>query len=179
MRFERGADITAPVGALRRALDLIEDIGAGTASGSVSDVYPRAYEPRRVTLTRARLARLLGDRVPDADVAAHSRPPRLRPDTGRGGLVRRCAAFRVDVSREADLIEEVGRHWGFDRIPATFPALRTPPRAMSPAVARDRRLRRVLCGAGLQEACTFTFIEREPPRRSRSRPTRSSRSPTR
>ena len=67
----------------------------------------------------------------------------------------------MDVAREADLIEEVGRHWGFDRIPATFPPLRTPPRPMSPAVARDRRLRRVLCGAGLQETCTFTFIERE------------------
>jgi phenylalanyl-tRNA synthetase beta chain len=63
------------------------------------------------------------------------------------------------VSREADLIEEVGRHWGFDRIPATFPSLHAPPREMSPVVSRDRLLRRVLCGAGLQETCTFTFIE--------------------
>jgi phenylalanyl-tRNA synthetase beta chain len=55
----------------------------------------------------------------------------------------------------------VGRHWGFDRIPATFPPLNELPRQMSPAIARDRMLRRVLCGAGLQEACTFTFIERE------------------
>jgi phenylalanyl-tRNA synthetase beta chain len=59
------------------------------------------------------------------------------------------------------LIEEVGRHWGFDRIPATFPALSAVPRPMSPAIARDRKLRRILTGAGLQEACTFTFIERE------------------
>ncbi len=64
----------------------------------------------------------------------------------------------MDVTREADLIEEVGRHWGFDRIPATFPALREMPRPMSAAVAADRRLRGILCGAGLQETCTF--IER-------------------
>jgi phenylalanyl-tRNA synthetase beta chain len=67
----------------------------------------------------------------------------------------------VDVAREADLIEEVGRHWGFDRIPATYPPARVPARPMVAAIARDRMLRRVLCGAGLQEACTFTFIERE------------------
>jgi len=65
------------------------------------------------------------------------------------------------VAREADLIEEVGRHWGFDRIPATFPALTAPPRPLAPAVVRDRRVRRLLCGAGLQEAATFTFIERD------------------
>jgi phenylalanyl-tRNA synthetase beta chain len=70
-------------------------------------------------------------------------------------------SFRVDVSREADLIEEVGRHWGFDRIPATFPALREMPRPSSPAMETARRLRRVLTGAGLQEASTFTFIEEE------------------
>jgi phenylalanyl-tRNA synthetase beta chain len=160
-RFERGADPTAPVRALRRALDLIEQIGAGKAVGGVSDVYPRPAGVRKVSMSRAHLQRLLGDRVPDADVQ------RILSRLGFGltaeadGWAADVPAFRVDVAREADLIEEVGRHWGFDRIPATFPALRTPPRPMAPAVARDRRLRRLLCGAGLQETCTFTFIERE------------------
>jgi phenylalanyl-tRNA synthetase beta chain len=67
--------------------------------------------------------------------------------------------FRVDVAREADLIEEVGRHWGFDRIPATFPPLRSLPRPIAPGVRRDRAIRRVLTAGGLQEAATFTFIE--------------------
>jgi phenylalanyl-tRNA synthetase beta chain len=65
----------------------------------------------------------------------------------------------VDVTREADLIEEVGRHWGLDRIPARFPALTEMPRPLAPAVSRGRAVRRLLCGAGLQEAVTFTFIE--------------------
>jgi phenylalanyl-tRNA synthetase beta chain len=68
-------------------------------------------------------------------------------------------SFRVDIARESDLIEEVGRHWGFDRIAATFPTLRSAPRPSSPGVARGRLVRRLLCGAGLQEAVTFTFIE--------------------
>ena len=160
-RFERGADITAPVRALARVLELIEQTGAGSAAGGVSDVYPRPFEARRVPLRRARTARLLGDEVPDADIA------RILGRLGFGltptpdGWHVDVPAFRVDVSREADLIEEVGRHWGFDRIPATFPSLHSPPREMSPAIARDRMLRRVLCGEGLQETCTFTFIERQ------------------
>lgn len=170
-RFERGADLTAPVRAIRRALALLEKIDAGKTSGGVSDVYPRPFEPRRVKVSRAHVERLLGDHVPDADI--HRILTRLGfsvhppvADTGskpatHGGWDVDVPAFRVDVSREADLIEEIGRHWGFDRIPPRFPAVRVPPRPLTPAIARDRTIRRVLCGAGLQEACTFTFMERD------------------
>jgi len=159
-RFERGADITSPVRALGRALELFERIGAGAAVGGISDVYPRVLGPRHVALSRERLARLLGDRIPDADVLRILGRLGFQPSPAPDGWQVTVPAFRVDVSREADLIEEVGRHWGFDRIPATFPSLHAPPREMSPVVARDRLIRRVLCGAGLQEACTFTFMEK-------------------
>jgi len=160
-RFERGADITAPARALRRALDLLEQVGAGKASGGVSDVFPRSFEPKRVKLTRARLDRLLGDRVPGPDVRRILTRLGFTITASEDAWLADVPAFRVDISREADLVEEVGRHWGFDRIPATFPALRQPPGPISPIVARDRALRRRLCGAGLQETCTFAFIERE------------------
>ena len=160
-RFERGADLTAPVRALRRALDLIEQIGAGKVVGGVSDVCPRPPEARKTSLSRARLARLLGDRVPDADVQRILTRLGFTLAPGGEGWNVEVPAFRIDVTREADLIEEVGRHWGFNRLPATFPPLRTPPRPIAPGVARDRRLRRILTGAGLQETCTFTFMERE------------------
>jgi phenylalanyl-tRNA synthetase beta chain len=160
-RFERGADATAPVRALKRALSLIEQIGAGRSSGGISDVCPRPHEPRRIAFSRAHLVRLLGEQVPDADVQRILSRLGFTPTPAPDGWTVDVPPFRVDVSREADLIEEVGRHWGFDRIRPTFPPLRTPPRPIAPAVARDRRLRRLLCAAGLQETCTFTFIERE------------------
>jgi phenylalanyl-tRNA synthetase beta chain len=106
------------------------------------------------------MTRLLGDTVPDQEVERILTRLGFSLIRAADGWRVAVPSFRVDVSREADLIEEVGRHWGFDRIPATFPALRDRPGDMAPAVARDRMLRRVLCGAGLQEACTFTFIER-------------------
>ena len=160
-RFERGADITAPVRALHRALHLLSEIGAGRLVGGVSDVYPRPFEPRQVDVLRAHVDRLLGDRVPDEVIERTLARLGFAIERTSGGWHVGVPAFRVDVAREADLIEDIGRHWGFDRIPATFPALRQMPPQMSPAIARDRMLRRVLCGAGLQETCTFTFMERE------------------
>lgn len=160
-RFERGADRSAPVRGLARALALLEKIGAGSQAGPIVDVHPQAENCSIVELRRDRIAALLGDRVPDADVvrilAALGFGLEPRPEGWRVEV----PSFRVDVRREADLIEEVGRHWGFDRIPATFPALREMPRASSHGVEMGRRLRRTLTGAGLQEAATFTFLEEE------------------
>ena len=67
--------------------------------------------------------------------------------------------FRVDVLREVDLIEEVGRHYGYDRFPSTFPALAIPPPPSDPRIERDRLIRRVLLAAGCSEALTFSFID--------------------
>ena len=76
-RFERGADINARSPPSRRAVALMQQIGAGEPVGSIVDVYPTPREPRRLHLRRARLARLLGASVPDADVDSH--PARARP----------------------------------------------------------------------------------------------------
>jgi phenylalanyl-tRNA synthetase beta chain len=158
-RFERGADPEAPVRALRRALELLARIGAVWNTSGIVDERPAPPEARVVPLSAVRLARLLGDEVPAAEVERVLSALGFTPTPGRDGWHVAVPSFRVDVAREADLIEEVGRHWGFDRVPATFPALRAMPRATAPGIARGRSLRRVLCGAGLQEAATFTFIE--------------------
>ena len=159
-RFERGADPAAVVRALRRALQLFEQIDAGKASGGVSDVYPRPVTPKTVPLARARVTRLLGDTVPDQEIIRILTRLGFTPTSAEAGWQVAVPSFRIDVAREADLIEDIGRHWGFNRIPPTFPALHEMPRPMSPAIARDRRLRGILCGAGLQETCTFAFMER-------------------
>jgi phenylalanyl-tRNA synthetase beta chain len=158
-RFERGADIDAPARAVERALALLNAIGATRAAVPVLDVFPRPVPRLAVDLRRDHLDRLLGDKVPDADVE------RILTRLGFGvtktaaGWRMEVPTFRVDVRREADLIEEVGRHWGFDRIPATFPALRSAPPPAAPSISHGRTVRRLLTGAGLQEAMTFTFIE--------------------
>ncbi len=67
--------------------------------------------------------------------------------------------WRVDMHRQVDLIEEVGRHHGFEHLPTTFPGVEQAPPPSDPRIARDRRVRTALLGMGFSEAITFAFIE--------------------
>ena len=158
-RFERGADINAPVMALRRAIALMEHIGAGRVSGPVVDRYPGPRQPARLHLRRARLASLLGATVPDNDVTRILRGLGLEVSAASDGWDVVAPTFRVDLLGEVDLIEEVGRHYGFDRLEAAFPVVSAPAPAPDARIARDQIVRRALTAAGLSEAVTFGMID--------------------
>ena len=78
MRFERGTDPRLPVTAMERACALLEMVGAGTARGTVVDRYPVRVEPTMLRLRRDRISGLLGVTIPDADIRANPREPRVR-----------------------------------------------------------------------------------------------------
>ena len=158
-RFERGADIEAPLEGLARAAALLEKIGAATAHAT-RDVYPSPRLPLEVSLRGSRIARVLGTVVPEDDV------PRILSRlgflvTGQDASWQvTVPSYRVDVTREIDLIEEVGRHHGFDRIPVTFPPLDVPQAVPDPRIERDGKIRRAMTAAGFSESMTFAFVER-------------------
>jgi phenylalanyl-tRNA synthetase beta chain len=157
-RFERGADIGAPVIGIERACALLEATGAGRAIGPVIDSYPTPFVPRRIPLRRARIARLLGQTVDDRLVERFLTGLGFTLATNAEGWDVSVPSFRVDIAREADLIEEVARHDGYDKLPTTFPALRNPPPPADPRVERDRQVRQIMTAAGFTEAVTFSFI---------------------
>ena len=158
-RFERGADIAGQVTAIQRAVALMQLIDAGRPSGSIVDCYPQPRQPRRLHLRREPLARLLGATVPDAEVMRILRGLGLDVAESADGWNATVPTFRVDLLREADLIEEVGRHYGFDKLEPTFPVVTRPAPPPDPRIARDNLARRVLTAAGFSEAVTFGFIE--------------------
>ena len=151
--------MSAPVVALQRAIALMESIGAGKAAGAIVDRYPAVVQPKRLHLRRARLTSVLGAGVPDRDVERILRGLGLDVSAAADGWDAVAPTFRVDLLREVDLIEEVGRHYGFDRLEAAFPPLTQPAPAPDARIGRDRTVRRVLTAAGLSEAVTFGFIE--------------------
>jgi len=159
-RFERGADVNGPLNALRRAVALMQQIGAGTVRGVAVDHYPAPRGPLSLRLRRARLATVLGLTVPDAEVARILASLALAPTATPDGWDVVVPTFRVDLLREVDLIEEVGRHHGFDKLEAAFPVMTQAAAAPDPRVSRDQLVRRVCASAGLNEAVTFGFIER-------------------
>lgn len=168
MRFERGADPHMPRVAMDRALELLEQTGAGTRRGGILDRSrtPFGIEPRTLALRRAKIHGLLGVEVPGADVErilsslgfSLLRVDGPSTELGAGGWRVSVPTRRVDVGREVDLIEEIARHYGFDRLPSSFPALTAPAPAPDPRVAQTRGLRRLMTGAGFSEAVTFGFI---------------------
>jgi len=158
-RFERGADIAGQVVALQRAIALMQQIDAGQPTGSIVDRYPNPRHSKLLHLRRDRLALLLGASVPDGEVVRILRGLGLEVTPAADGWDAVAPTFRVDLLREADLIEEVGRHHGFDKLEPTFPVVTRPAPAPDPRIARDRLVRRVLTAAGFSEAVTFGFIE--------------------
>ena len=164
IRFERGGDIGAPPVGIARAAALFERMGGGRPVGPLIDRYASPRPAAALTLRTGRIARLLGQSVPPEEVPRILEPLgfRVSADTsardGRWSVT--VPSFRVDVSREADLVEEVGRHYGFDRLPMTFPALRVPQAPPDAVIGRSRTMRQVLTAAGFSEAMTFAFIER-------------------
>ena len=174
-RFERGMDRTAPPRAMARALELLEKIGAGQPTGAITDNYPRPHEPKTLRLERQRIAGLLGMDVPDAGVvriltslgfavstpqaSADAAAPLRRDPMPLDGWDVTSPPWRVDIHRQVDLIEEVGRHHGFEHLPTTFPGVEQAPPPSDPRIARDRKIRTALLGMGFSEAITFGFIE--------------------
>jgi phenylalanyl-tRNA synthetase beta chain len=161
-RFERGVDAAGVLHASRRAAAMLARLGGGALAGEGVDRYPRAAEPRRVTLTRAGLARLAGFPIPLTQAAEKlaaigiaSEPDAAAPDER---LVAAAPTFRPDVTIEEDLVEEVMRLVGYDRVPARLPRSSGAP-APSPEGLADRA-RDLLAALGLSEIVSWGFVPR-------------------
>jgi phenylalanyl-tRNA synthetase beta chain len=161
-RFERGADIEAASRALARACALMEQIGAGTVRRPWIDARAAAAPPRRAHLEASRVDQMLGVSVEDADI------DRILTGLGFGVESRSPGHFdvtvpswRVDVTRDVDLVEEIARLVGYDRLPTTFPELTTVPAPPDRRLERDRLVRRIAAAGGFTESVTFSFIPRD------------------
>jgi phenylalanyl-tRNA synthetase beta chain len=157
-RFERGADVEGTVAATARIAHLLAKIGAGSARPGLIDIHPGRRAPRQVALRPARTDAVLGTAVPDDRAVAILKGLGFEPGAASAeARTFTVPTWRGDVSREIDLIEEVGRHHGLDRIPATVPAAHGA-EGLRPHQARERRVRDVLVAAGLTEVITHAFV---------------------
>ncbi|HWO90162.1 MAG TPA: phenylalanine--tRNA ligase subunit beta, partial [Gemmatimonadales bacterium] len=153
-RFERGVDQEATAARLARAAQLIAAVAGGRITGAV-DVYPAPAQPRTVFLRDARITQVLGVEVPRAEVE--------RVLTAIGCVVGpredryavQVPAWRPDLEREIDLVEEVARVVGYDRFPDEVRAYRPGTVPDAPSEVLGDRLRTALAAMGLHEAVTL------------------------
>ncbi len=149
-RFERGADIEMARFACDRAAAMIQQLAAGTIYRGVIDTYPVTRRPVVVTLRRARIAAFLGSQVDDQIVERIFAKLGFRVDQADGGWSVEVPTFRVDVSREEDLLEEIARHHGFDKFAPTLPVWSGFGSGL-PQYSREKSLRALLTGSGYSE----------------------------
>jgi len=157
-RFERGADPGAIPHALDRAAKLLESLASGKVRRGSVDVHPAPRPAAKVPLRYRRVGGLLGVDVEPAE----SRRILASLGFGAGGASDEAEtftvpSFRVDVTREADLVEEVARIRGYDRIPAAVPRAPAHPAVRTAAEQVLSRVQAALVGAGLDEAINLAF----------------------
>jgi phenylalanyl-tRNA synthetase beta chain len=159
-RFERGVDPTQQERAMERAIALLRPI-AGGSPGPVTVTQSQDYLPKRaaVPLRRAQLERLLGLAL-DADrVRTTLEALQMRVVPTALGWEATPPAYRVDVTIEADLIEEVARIVGFDAIPEKDALVPQRFRPAPEAVPLEHTVLEALAMRGYQEAITFAFVD--------------------
>ena len=163
-RFERGADPEMAEIASRRCAALIRDLAGGEILAGVVDVYPGRREPERIDLSRKEFLRLMGADVPDGEIEAILGALGFAPK--RSGVAAEAVwecqqpSWRQEVSREVDLIEEVARHYGFEKFPPRLHGSKQPSARLPHAEAEDR-LRERLIGLGYQEIVSIPLVNAE------------------
>jgi phenylalanyl-tRNA synthetase beta chain len=157
-RFERGVDPEGTARAARRCAQLIAELAGGRVLRGGVDAYPRPVSRSTIVLRLPRLRRVLGMTVPVADAEAIL--TRLGIDLRRDGDVIRATPpiGRRDLEREEDLIEEVVRHYGYERIPEALPVEAMHQGRRASKLETEASARDALIRAGLTEACTISLV---------------------
>ncbi|WP_104402462.1 phenylalanine--tRNA ligase subunit beta [Vibrio penaeicida] len=162
MRFERGVDFALQANAMERATELLVEICGGEVApvvGAESEAdLPKA---NTVALRRTKLDSLLGHHIADSDVAEILERLGLSVESTNEGWTATAPTWRFDIAIEQDLIEEVGRIYGYDNIPNQRPAAALQMHNHVEANIPLKRVRNLLVDRGYQEAITYSFVEPE------------------
>jgi len=161
-RFERGVDIGGAVPALRRAMMLISELAGGEVIRGIIDNYPTPRRLREIDLSVDKCNRFLGTDLSQQAMGNHLRALEMEVQSQGEKVLRvKAPSFRVDITRDWDLMEEVARMEGYDHIPVTIPPIRPSDEKESPEVTTGDRVREIMVGLGFSEVISFSFIAPE------------------
>lgn len=158
-RFEHNLDLEMTISALNRAAELICQYAGGRVTKGVVDVVTKKEPLRVIPLTLARVDALLGISVPEAAATSILRRLGCEIKKKKSGLFQVIPpTFRRDLNIEEDLIEEVARIWGYDKIPAVLPIIRGGIAKKSDRQIFEDALKDRLVGFGFIESHLSAFI---------------------
>ena len=159
-RYEKGVDEYTTVMAMKRALHLVEELGAGKVSCTHSETDTgNSIEKRSLSVKVSRIADVLGITVPEADILRIMSSLNMEPEISDGVLTLQVPAYREDMESWQDVAEEVIRLYGYEHIVPTFlKSAEVTTGGLNEEQQKELKLKRTLCGAGMYECIHYSFF---------------------
>ncbi|MEB2787116.1 phenylalanine--tRNA ligase subunit beta [Algoriphagus persicinus] len=161
-RFERGTDPNMPVYALKMAVKLLQEIAGGKVSSELIDIYPEPVEDFVIEVNYGHINRLIGKKIEPSQVKLILESLEIKVENeNTDGFTAVAKPYRVDVTREADIIEEILRIYGFHNVELSE-NLRTDYLAEHPVKDLNKlqyRLTEILTGQGYYEMITNSLTK--------------------
>lgn len=180
-RFEREVDINNVPRALERVTGLIQTNAGGEATKGITDVYPKPFTPVKIDFRPEKVNNVLGTKISSQQMESilsslgftiQPRPRRGEAEGGQSAISNRQSAignpqsvivpsFRHDITGEIDLIEEIGRIYGYQNIPLTPPRIKFRDLPEEKSLPLLRLARKILTGIGFSEVINYSFIGKD------------------
>jgi phenylalanyl-tRNA synthetase beta chain len=162
-RFERGIDPEGVIKALNRAAQLIADLSGGNIYKNYIDEYPQKIPAvKDISLRLSRISQLTGTEIDAKEVIKILQSIGMTVgNTSKDNYIVTPPTFRVDIKREIDLIEEVIRIYGYDRVPVKLPNVAVVEMASNPRIDLEEKIRHILIGTGYSEVVNYSFVTPE------------------
>jgi phenylalanyl-tRNA synthetase beta chain len=160
-RFGRGVPPGLTMIAAERAARFMEELAAGTTEAQLADAYPARPETKVIELSTSEVERILGVGLDMPEIVSILESLEFVCQV-EGGVVHATVPYhRLDVSIPADLLEEIARVYGYDRLPTTLMADELPPQKRDFSREWTERVRDILVGCGLTEVITYSLSSLE------------------
>jgi len=158
-RFERGVDPGGTVVALNRAAQLMADVGGGQIADGLIDQHPKPTQTEEIRLNVADTNRFLGTDLRGEEIQSLLESIEFAVTSeGRGAFRVKPPTFRVDIGRPVDLMEEVARLWGYNRITTTYPLIPAKAKPLDDRLGKRERVKNILVSLGFSEAINYSFV---------------------
>lgn len=162
-RFERGIDQGMIVASSVRAQELIKEIAGGRIVRKMSDIGSGIEKEKEVTIDLEEVPRILGIDISHDKIKDIFKKLNLRPLKKKNRISVTVPSYRQDIARDIDLIEEIARFYGYDKIPSRLPTF-TPQKTYQlekKTLGLENEIRKLLCGMGLNEIMTYALTSRD------------------
>jgi phenylalanyl-tRNA synthetase beta chain len=160
-RFERGIGAGLTIPALKHATQLMAELGGGKVAKGIIDVYPGKKEPEVIVLAVEKVERLLGVAYNSDQIIKALNALGIECKAEDTKVKATTPYWRSDIKIEEDLIEEVARFYGYDKIPLTLLGQEIPRHDPSPEIRLKKAITQALTGMGFQEIMTYTLTSLE------------------